>query len=64
MMMNPVGWLSVIERREGVIFNRSKVLQRVDDLPIISISYIYIRKKQTGNGIAEQLLKDVIDYAE
>lgn len=59
----PVGWLSIIERNEAVIFNRSKVLERVDDLPVVSISCIYTRKKYTGKGIAEELLKAVIEYA-
>ncbi len=59
----PVGWISIMERNEAVIFNRSKTLQKVDDLPVTAISCLYIRKKYTRKGITEELLKALIHYA-
>lgn len=60
----PVGWLSIIKRDDTTVFSRSKVYKVLDNLAVMSITCIYARKKYTGRGITEELLKAVIEYAK
>lgn len=60
----PVGWLSIMKRDDTTIFSRSKIYKSADNLPVMSITCIYARKKYTGMGITEELLKAVIEYAK
>ena len=58
-----VGWCAVAPRDEYVRLETSRVLKRVDDLPVWSVSCFFIAKEFRGKGLSVPLLKAAVDFA-
>ncbi len=52
----PVGWCSVAPRETFQGLARSRILKPVDDLPVWSISCLFIPRRLRGEGIADELV--------
>ena len=60
----PVGWCAVAPREKYVRLENSKVLARLDDEPVWSISCFFIAKDYRKKGLSSELLKAVIEYCK
>jgi GNAT superfamily N-acetyltransferase len=58
-----VGWVSLGPREDYERLAYSKVLARVDDVPVWSIVCFVVGRKSRGQGVAGDLLAAAIDYA-
>jgi GNAT superfamily N-acetyltransferase len=56
----PVGWCSVAPRDSFPVLNRSRILKKIDDMPVWSIVCFFIDKKSRNRGVSVQLLRAVI----
>jgi GNAT superfamily N-acetyltransferase len=59
----PTGWCAVAPREEYLRFENSKLLQRVDDKPVWSVSCFFIAKEFRRKGLSLPLLKAATDFA-
>jgi GNAT superfamily N-acetyltransferase len=59
----PVGWVSVGPRTDFAALENSRVLKRIDDLPVWSIVCFLAAKKERGKGIMADLIRAAVDYA-
>ncbi len=53
----PIGWCSVAARDQFSFLDRSRILKKVDEKPVWSVSCFFIDKKYRGKGIAYALLE-------
>jgi len=60
----PVGWCSVAPRDHFPALGRSRILNPVDDLPVWSISCLFVEKNYRRKGLSIQLLKAAVDYVK
>ena len=60
----PVGWCSVAPRDHFPALGRSRILKPVDDLPVWSISCLFVEKNYRRKGLSIQLLKAAVDYVK
>jgi GNAT superfamily N-acetyltransferase len=58
----PVGWSAVAPREHYPALERSRVLKRVDDLPVWSVSCLFVRKDQRNKGLSVQLLRATVEH--
>ena len=58
----PVGWCSVAPRDKLPGLARSRILKKVDDAPVWSISCFFIEKKHRGRGISVELIAAAIEH--
>lgn len=58
-----VGWVGLAPREEYERLESSKVLARIDDVPVWSIVCFVVAAKSRGQGIALELLRGAIAYA-
>ena len=58
----PIGWCSVAPRETFTVLDRSRVLKKIDDLPVWSIVCFFIDKKSRNQGVTIQLLEAAIDH--
>ena len=61
---NPIGWCSIAPRDKFVRLEKSKVLKKIDDNPVWSISCFFIIKEYRRQGLSTELLKAVIKYCK
>ncbi|TDI69841.1 MAG: GNAT family N-acetyltransferase [Bacteroidetes bacterium] len=61
---NPVGWCAVAPRIELDSLNRSRVLKRLDDEPVWSITCFFIAKPYRNQGLMEQLIRAGVEHAK
>jgi GNAT superfamily N-acetyltransferase len=59
----PIGWCSVAPRAEYPALARSRVLAPVDDLPVWSISCLFVSKPYRRRGVSARLLRAAADLA-
>lgn len=59
---NPVGWCAFAPREKYIRLENSKVLDRIDDEPVWSISCFFINKEFRRKGISTEMLKGVIEF--
>ncbi len=59
----PVGWCAVAPRETFPKLERSRILKRVDALPVWSVVCFFIAKSLRRQGISVKLLKAAVDYA-
>jgi GNAT superfamily N-acetyltransferase len=59
----PVGWCAIAPRDAYPVLDRSRVLARVDDQPVWSVTCFYIARAWRRSGLTEKLLAAAIDYA-
>ncbi len=60
----PIGWCAIGPREAYPSLERSKVLQRIDDLPVWSVTCFYVMRGQRRQGLTGQLLKAAILFAQ
>jgi GNAT superfamily N-acetyltransferase len=58
-----VGWVSLGPREDYERLATSKILARVDDMPVWSIVCFVVSRRARGQGVATELLAAAIDYA-
>ena len=61
---DPVAWCSLAPREKYASLDRSRVLKRVDDLPVWSIVCFYIAKDYRHKGLSVRLLKEAKKYCK
>ena len=59
----PVGWCSIGPRQEFAALETSRILKRIDDLPVWSIVCFYVAKTARRSGLMKALLRGAVDYA-
>jgi GNAT superfamily N-acetyltransferase len=57
-----VGWCSVAPREEFVRLESSRILKPVDDVPVWSVSCLFIARDHRNRGVSVALLKAAIDF--
>ncbi len=60
----PIGWCAVAPREEYVRLESSKVLKRIDEKPVWSITCFFIDKKFRRQGISTELIKAAIIFCK
>ena len=60
----PIGWCSIGPRENYAALENSRVLKRVDDIPVWSIVCFFIAKGFRRKGVLSTLLRGAITYAE
>jgi GNAT superfamily N-acetyltransferase len=58
----PVAWCSVAPRENFPALERSRVLKKIDDEPVWSISCFFIHKDYRKKGLSVRLLEAAVDY--
>lgn len=61
---NPIGWCALAPREVYVKLENSRVLKRVDNEPVWSISCFFVAKEYRRQGISLELLKGAIAFCE
>ncbi|HEX5272312.1 MAG TPA: GNAT family N-acetyltransferase [Gemmataceae bacterium] len=59
----PIGWCAVAPREVYVRLEKSRVLARVDDLPVWSISCLFIAKPFRRQGVSIKLIGAASEFA-
>src|SRR5579859_2004497 len=59
----PVGWCAVQPRQAYPSLDRSRVLQRIDEAPVWSITCFYIARGHRRQGITERLIREAVAHA-
>ena len=60
----PIAWCSIAPRESFPALERSRILKKVDDQPVWSISCFFVDKKQRGKGISICMAVAAIQYAK
>jgi GNAT superfamily N-acetyltransferase len=60
----PIAWCSVAPREKFIRLENSKILSRIDDKPVWSVSCIFIIKEFRRQGISKDLLKAAIEFCK
>ena len=60
----PVAWCSVAPRENFPALERSRVLKKIDDEPVWSISCFFIQKDFRKQGLSVRILEAVIGYVK
>jgi len=60
----PIGWCAVAPREVFIRLESSRVLKRIDDKPVWSITCLYIKKSYRRKGISTELIKGAINYCK
>ena len=59
----PVGWCAVAPREVYTVLDRSRVLKRIDDQPVWSISCLFVARQFRRSGVSVQLIKAAVAHA-
>jgi GNAT superfamily N-acetyltransferase len=59
----PVGWCAIAPRESYSVLERSRILKRVDAMPVWSIVCLFVSKDFRGRGLTPILLRAAVDYA-
>ena len=60
----PVAWCSVAPRKNFPALERSRVLKKIDDEPVWSISCFFIHKNFRKQGLSVRILEAAVDYVK
>jgi GNAT superfamily N-acetyltransferase len=58
----PIGWCAVAPREKFIRLENSRVLKRIDDRPVWSVTCFFVIKEYRRKGLSTELLKGVIKY--
>jgi GNAT superfamily N-acetyltransferase len=58
----PVGWCAIAPRMDYPGLARSRILKPVDEMPVWSITCLFVDKSQRRKGISVQLLRAAIEH--
>jgi GNAT superfamily N-acetyltransferase len=59
----PVGWCAIAPRDEFPTLDRSRILKRIDELPVWSVVCFFVRRAYRHKGISTRLLSAAVDFA-
>ena len=59
---DPIGWCAVAPREKFIKLENSRVLKRIDDEPVWSITCFFTTKDYRRQGLSVDILKGVIEY--
>ena len=59
----PVGWCALAPREEYGALERSRILKRVDELPVWSVTCFFVAKEHRRKGVTARLLRAAVEYA-
>jgi GNAT superfamily N-acetyltransferase len=60
----PVAWCAVAPREAYSYFERSRILQPVDDTPVWSVTCFFIHKDHRRKGLTVQLLREAVQFVK
>jgi GNAT superfamily N-acetyltransferase len=60
----PVGWCAVAPREKFIRLENSRILAKIDDEPVWSITCFFIAKPYRRQGLSTELLKGVIKFCK
>ena len=60
----PVAWCSVAPRKHFPALERSRILKPVDDLPVWSISCLFVDKQFRRKGVSTRIIKAAVDHVK
>jgi GNAT superfamily N-acetyltransferase len=60
----PVAWCAIAPRDQYPALERSRVLKKIDDAPVWSVSCFFVRKDCRKKGMTVALLKEAIAYVQ
>jgi GNAT superfamily N-acetyltransferase len=60
----PAGWVQVSPRADLPTLDRSRLLKRIDDAPVWSISCFFVRNRFRGRGLSKALVDAAAEYAK
>ncbi|HMP03678.1 MAG TPA: GNAT family N-acetyltransferase [Gemmatales bacterium] len=58
----PIGWCGVAPRESYPVLERSRVLKRIDDEPVWSVTCLFVKKDWRKRRVSVRLLRAAIDY--
>lgn len=58
----PAGWLAVEPRENYLVLNNSRILKRIDELPVWSVTCFFVAKKYRNSGLTVALLNAAIRF--
>ena len=64
MDKKPIGWCAVAPRETFIRLDNSRVLKRIDDEPVWSITCFFITKEFRRKGLSTELLNGVINFCK
>lgn len=59
-----VGWCGIAPREQLLALENSRILKRVDDQPVWSITCFFVAKESRQKGIMESLIKAAVKHAK
>lgn len=59
----PVGWCAIAPRDQYPALERSRILKKVDDQPVWSVTCLFVAKPYRRRGVSVRLLEAAVDYA-
>jgi GNAT superfamily N-acetyltransferase len=60
----PVGWCALAPRDHYPALARSRVMQPVDDLPVWSVSCLFVHRRYRKQGVATKMLEAAAEHAK
>ena len=60
----PVGWCALAPRESYPRLEQSRVLKRIDDKPVWSVTCFFVRRDHRNKGVSVQLLRAAVDYVK
>lgn len=60
----PIGWCAVAPRESYPVLERSRVLKRMDDEPVWSVTCLFVKKERRNQGVSVRLLRAAIEYVK
>jgi GNAT superfamily N-acetyltransferase len=58
----PVGWCAVAPRESYPRLEQSRVLRRLDDKPVWSVTCLFVKKEHRNQGVSVQLLRAAVAF--
>jgi GNAT superfamily N-acetyltransferase len=59
----PIGWCAIAPRRDYLGLERSRILKPVDDIPVWSISCLFVKRGYRRQGISAELARAAVSFA-
>src|SRR5437867_4347690 len=58
----PVGWCAVAPRESYPVLERSRILKRLDDQPVWSVTCLFVARPYRRRGVSVELLRAAADH--
>jgi GNAT superfamily N-acetyltransferase len=60
----PIGWCAIAPRESYSVLERSRVLKRIDDEPVWSVTCLFVKKERRNQNVSVELLRAAIEYVK